>query len=66
MTELEQFLAMLKRAEIDADVSDDALNNGGCYETATVVRVNHGYQAHFEAEFDKNGNLLTMGQWEDM
>lgn len=31
-----------------------------------VVRVLPGYRAHFEAEFDKDGNILSIGQWEEL
>jgi len=33
---------------------------------ATVVRVLPGYRAHFEADFDAKGNILSIGQWESM
>jgi hypothetical protein len=30
-----------------------------------VLRVNPGYRAHFEAEFDEHGNILSIGQWKE-
>ncbi len=34
--------------------------------TMHVLRVNPGYRAHFEAEFDDNGSILSIGQWESL
>ncbi len=31
-----------------------------------VLRVNPGSRAHFEAEFDGQGNILSIGQWESL
>jgi hypothetical protein len=72
MTHLEQFKAMLDSCNTCYDVCNEPLRDGGAVnaemiaEGACVVRVMGGYQAHFEAEFDKDGNLLSMGQWEYM
>jgi len=41
--------------------ADEQHNNGH-----QVLRVLPGYRAHFEAVFDKDGNILSIGQWEDM
>lgn len=32
----------------------------------TVVRVHPGYRCHFEASFGLAGELISMGQWEEM
>jgi len=72
MTHLEQFKAMLDSSGTYYNVSNEPLRDGGMLnaemiaEGACIVRVLSGYQAHFEAEFDKDGNLLSMGQWESM
>lgn len=34
--------------------------------TDKVLRVNPGARSHFEAEFDEQGNILSIGQWESL
>ena len=63
MTDLEQFLALVKKA-------------GQCYEMRTtdlldaratkLVEVAKGYGCHFEAEFDDDGNIVSIGHWDEM
>lgn len=36
------------------------------HDAQQVLRVLPGYRAHFEATFDKDGNILSIGQWEDL
>jgi hypothetical protein len=44
---------------------------GDCCEIADTkcairISVLPGYRCHFEAEFDAAGNVLNMGQWDDL
>jgi hypothetical protein len=65
MTDLEIFLDLLNRNGISSDVSDEKLEDSMFENVETVVRVHGGYRCHFEAEFNKDGKLLSMGQWDE-
>lgn len=72
-TDLEAFQALLYKARTSFDMvprsavaGDD--NRGWTPSPActSVIRVMPGYRAHFEAAFDKDGNILSIGQWEEL
>ena len=77
MSELDNFKAMLDRAEVDyvelvnsAEWEDDSSLTNWLEdlepETATIIIVIPGYRCHYEANFDANGNLISTGQFGDL
>lgn len=74
MTDLEMLRALLKKTKAGFEelTRDEHIQNYEGVEwtpskrAATVVRVLPGYRAHFEADFDAKGNILSIGQWESM
>lgn len=77
MSELDNFKAMLDRAEVDyvelispAEWEDDASLAAWLDdlepETATIIIVMPGYRCHYEANFNANGNLISTGQFGDL
>lgn len=66
MTDLEVFVNMLKKANVSVDVSDKPFDDFSIKDGVSYVRIEHGYQCHCEAVFDKDGNMLMLGQYEDM
>ena len=63
MTDLEQFLALLQKSNTPHDIRTHDLHTP---RATMLVEVLHGYQAHFEAEFDKDNNIVSIGQWDVM
>jgi hypothetical protein len=72
---VDTFRLMLKSADISHEVLSRAeyIEKAGDWSgwvpephCATVVRVHPGYRCHFEASFGLTGELLSMGQWEEM
>lgn len=58
MTELQQYLAMLKRAGIAYGLGTDA-------EGHSIVMIAEGYSGfYFEHEFDADGQLVKVGAYE--
>jgi hypothetical protein len=65
---------MLKRIKQDFDIvpRNEYMSGGLARDwtprsnTSVIVRVLPGYRAHFEAEFDGQGKLLSIGQWEEL
>lgn len=41
------------------------LSAGGCSETVKLVRVHPGYRCGFQAEIDKDGNILSIGSYDE-
>lgn len=66
MTDLDQLKTLLDKAKSEWDLTPEPLNCGGHPKATQILRVLPGYRAHFEAEFDAQGNILTIGQWEEM
>lgn len=74
MTDLETFCRLAKKAGASFEEVSRAVYIGA-YEglewtpsprATVVVRVNPGYRCHFEADFDAEGNILSLGQWETL
>lgn len=63
MTDLEQFLALLDKADAGHSIRRNNLHTKGATK---LVEVLPGYRAHFEAEFDDAGNIVSIGQWDEM
>ncbi len=63
MTDLDQFLALLRKADADYDLRTHDLHTK---EATMLIEVMPGYRAHFEAEFDDDGNIVSIGQWDEM
>ena len=63
MTDLQQFLALLKKAKADHDIRTTDLHT---QRATKLVEVLPGYRAHFEAEFDAEDNIVSIGQWDEM
>lgn len=76
MTDLQQLEALLAKAkgtnwstEIAGDESFEFARGGGTIASKnchTRVHVMPGYRCHFEAEFDAAGNILNIGQWDEI
>jgi hypothetical protein len=66
MTDLEMFKKLLKKADASFSSEKPEREEYITRSTATIIRVMPGYRAHFEACFDKKGNIENIGQWEDM
>jgi len=63
MTDLQQFLALLQKADAGHDIRTHDLHTRGA---TTLVEVMPGYRCHFEAEFDADDNIVSIGQWDEM
>lgn len=63
MTDLEHFLALLKKADTGYDIRTNDLHTRGATK---LVEVMPGYRCHFEAEFDADDNIVSVGQWDEM
>jgi len=63
MSDLDQFLALLRKSNTDHDMRTHDLHSKGA---TTLVEVLPGYRAHFEAEFDNAGNIVSIGQWDEL
>ena len=63
MTDLEQFLALLAKAEAGYSIRTDDLH---MKRATKLVEVHGGYRCHFEAEFDDDDNIISIGQWDEM
>lgn len=67
MSDLDTLKAMLDKTSTGYEATTDPLNVDTGERLAHFrLRVLPGYRAHFEAEFDAAGNLLNIGQWEDL
>ncbi len=69
MNDLEQLETMLKKAGAHCrkvTPEDHDFNKRTHSLCQTRLLGWPGYQAHFEAEFDASGNILNIGQWDDM
>ncbi len=65
MTDLDQFRTFLQKTNTPHDFRTHDLHSKA--EGATVlIEVLRGYRAHFEAEFDNDGNIISIGQWDEM
>lgn len=63
MSDLDQFLALLKKADAGYDIRTNDLHTVGATK---LVEVMPGYRCHFEAEFDTADNIVSIGQWDEM
>jgi len=63
MTDLDQFLALLRKSNTGHDIRTHDLHTP---RATKLVEVLPGYRAHFEAEFDDAGNIVSIGQWDEM
>ncbi len=63
MTDLQQFLILLQKADAGHDIRTHDFHTRGA---KTLVEVLPGYRAHFEAEFDDADNIVSIGQWDEM
>jgi len=63
MTDLQQFLMLLQKSNTSHDIRTHDLYTK---RAKTLVEVMPGYRAHFEAEFDDNDNIVSIGQWDEM
>ena len=70
MSDLDDFKRLLKKAGADYDVSNKSFSNtnGSLFtKSATkIVHVDWGSRCHFEAEFDDDDNIVSIGQWEEL
>lgn len=77
MSDLDNFKAMLDRANVDFDEysereeweENSTLSEWLPYldsNVATVIIVMPGYRCHYESAFDANGNLLNTGQFGEL
>ena len=72
MTDLETLIALLDKCpQTHYELSNRQINESTPFRDEQhpgpqVLRVLQGYRAHFEATFDEHGNILSIGQWEDM
>lgn len=71
-TDLETFKCLLSKTNASIRVSSpgDEDHDFGAEIVSKQcqfrVRVFPGYRCHFEAEFDASGNILNIGQWDEM
>lgn len=63
MTDLEQFLALLVKAKANHNIRTDNLHS---VLATKLVEVELGSRCHFEAEFDDDDNIVSIGQWDEM
>lgn len=63
MTDLQQFLALLQKSDTPHGVRTHDFHFP---KTTKLVQVWPGYRCHFEAEFDEDGNIVSIGQWDEM
>ncbi len=65
MTDLDQFLALLRKVYglRGYDIRTHDLHTK---RATMLVEVLPGYRAHFEAEFDDTGNIVSIGQWDEL
>lgn len=80
MTDLEQFKALMLKANADIDILFRSQPRGWEYDgktielmgyiparnVTTIVRVHHGYRCHYEAAFAADGSIIETGQFEEM
>ena len=62
MTDLDQFRTFLQKTNTDHDIRTHDLYTK---RATMLVEVLPGSQAHFEAEFDDGGNIISIGQWDE-
>ena len=63
MTDLDQFLALINKTRSSYATRTQNLHTAGA---TILVEVMPGYRCHFEAEFDDDDNIVSMGQWDEM
>ena len=63
MSDLDQFLALVKKADSDYFIRTTDLHTK---RATKLVEVSPGYRCHFEAEFDGDDNIVSIGQWDEM
>lgn len=63
MTDLEKFIELLKKAKAGYNVRQ---NDFYTRDTVKLVEVMPGYRCHFEAEFDSDDNIISIGQWDEL
>ena len=63
MSDLDQFLALLKKADAGYDIRTTDFYTKGATK---LVEVEPGGRAHFEAEFNDDGKILSIGQWDEL
>lgn len=75
MSDLTDLEALLKKANADYGIvtpADDDFKHAEAERTIADkncqlrVQVMPGYRCHFEAEFDAQGNILNIGQWDEL
>lgn len=75
MSDLDIFKALLDKTDssygVDKPGNDSfefARDNRTLADPKCTIRVHvmPGYRCHFEAEFDDQGNILNIGQWDEM
>ena len=63
MTDLEQFLALIKKAGQGHVIRTDDLMD---HRATKLIHVAPGYRCHFQAEFDDDDNIVSIGQWDEL
>lgn len=65
MSDLEQIKSLLTKCNTRINESHELIIDGNP-NAYTIIRAWRGYRCHVEFEFDKDGNILSAGAFEEM